>query len=255
MTAMLLLLAAGVVPAAPPNADEIVASLDAIRRPAKSFKVHLKLTEIRDGKVGEVAEFDIYARKVEGYPDFETVTRCLLPESDRGKVLLSKGTSVWLLDPKSSRPVSLAYEKVRSRLYVAYGLTTSFVSEYDSALLGVEQIEDAAREMRTCHHLEMKAKKEVKTSQGLLHYWVDTKTLQPVRGQVHSASGRLLRTAYYTRYQEVLGKLRPTRLMSVSGVERGLLQDIDFSGFAYRDYPAEMFTLEAMAAISKGSTP
>jgi outer membrane lipoprotein-sorting protein len=241
--------------AAPPTAAEIVEHLDAVRRPARSFKVHLKITDIRDGKPAAVTELDIFARKVDGYPDFDILTHSLLPEADRGKVLLNKGTSVWLYDPKSSRPVSFAYEKIRSRFFVAYGLTSSFAREYDTVLLGVEEIEDAARKPRSCYHLHLTARKDVKTSQGEMHYWVDAKSLLPVRGHVHSGSGRLLRTAYYTRYQNVLGRLRPTRLLVVSGVERGLLQDIEFSEFAHRDFPESAFAQESMAAISKGGLP
>jgi hypothetical protein len=95
----------------------------------------------------------------------------------------------------------------------------------------------------------------MQTSQGQLHYWVDSKNLLPVRGQIYSASGRLLRIAYYTRYEKVLGELRPTRLPVVSGTERGLITDVEFSDFAYRDFPEDAFSLESMAAISKKGMP
>lgn len=241
--------------AAPPTAAELAALLDDVRRPLKSFHVHIKMSEIRDGTLDKVLEFDVYARKVAGYPDFDTLTRCLLPESDKGKLLLTKGTEAWIYDPKSSRPVSVSYEKVRSKYFVAYGLTSSFVQEYDAQFLGTEKILDAARKERTCNHLFLAHREGSKLAPGSLHYWVDADSKRPVRGQILSSSGRLLRTVYYTRFQQVLGRERPTRLPVVSGVESGLVIDIDFSDLYYKDFSADKFTLAAMPAISRGEQP
>jgi outer membrane lipoprotein-sorting protein len=241
--------------AAPPTAAEIAARLDDLRRPAKSFQVRVKLTEIRDGMVDTISEFDVFARKVGGYPDFDTLARCLQPESDKGKVLLTRGTNAWVYDPKSSRPVSISYEKMRSKFFVSYGLTSSFVQEYDATLLGAETILDAARKERSCLHLDFTHRDGGRLAPGNLHYWVDAENLRPVRGQIHSASGRLLRTAYYTRFQKLLGRERPTRLLVVSGVERGLLTDVEFSQLAYREMPAEEFMVDAMPAFSRTGAP
>jgi hypothetical protein len=244
-----------VAEAAPPTAAELAAHLDEVRRPLKSFHVRIKLTEVRDGKIDKVSEFDVFARKVSGYPDFDTLTRCLQPEQEKGKVLLTKGTNAWVYDPNSSRPVSVSYEKVRSKFFVSYGLTSSFVQEYDAQLVGTEKIEDAARKVRTCHHLYLVHREGSKIAPGSLHYWADVDSLRPVRGQILSSSGRLMRTVYYTRFQEVLGRERPTRLPVVSGTEQGLLTDVDFSQLEYREMPAEVFAVEGMAAFSKRGTP
>src|SRR3954468_8421500 len=195
--------------AAPPTPAELAAYLDNVRRPSKSFQVRIKLAELRDSKADKVFEFDVFARKVSGYPDFDTLTRCLLPESDKGKVLLTKGTQAWLYDPNSSRPVSISYEKVRSKFFVSYGLTSSFVQEYDPTLLGTESILDAARKERICYHLHLVHREDNKIAPGSLDYWIDTDSMRIVRGQISSSSGKLLRTVYYTRFQDVMGRERP----------------------------------------------
>jgi outer membrane lipoprotein-sorting protein len=240
---------------ATPTAAELAAHMDKVRRPSKSFSVRVKLTEIRDGETGRVAEFDVYARKVSGYPDFDTLTRCVTPEDDAGKILLTKGSDAWLYDPKSKRPISVSYEKMRSKFFVSYGLTSSFVQEYDAEYGGIETIPDVAKKDRVCHRLHLIHRGGSRIAPGSLDYWVDVANLRPVRGKIMSTSGKVLRTAYYTRFQEVLGELRPTRLPIVSGVERGLVTDVDFSGFAYRDFDAKWFASESMADVSKGLGP
>jgi hypothetical protein len=248
-------LGATVVLAGPPTAQELAAHCDNVRRPSKSFHVRIKLNEIRDGKLDKVLEFDVFARKVAGYPDFDTLTRCLLPQSDYGKVLLTKGTQAWIYDPKSSRPVSVSYEKLRSKYFVSYGLTSSFVAEYDPTIVGTEKVLDVMRKERTCLLLNLAHREGSKIAPGSVRYWVDADSLRLVRGQIFSSSGKLLRTVYYTRFQQVLGRERPTRLPVVSGVEPGLVTDIEFNDLRYVDLPEDLFTLQAMPAISKGEKP
>jgi outer membrane lipoprotein-sorting protein len=233
----------------PMDGDAMAAHMDGIRRPAKSFEVVITLTEWRDGKKDKTGVFHVYARKVAGYPDFDTLAYCMAPAGDKGKVLLTKGTEAWLLDPKSERPVSLSYEKVRSQFFVAYGLTASFVREYQAAYAGEETVQDAARRDRACYHYELRQREGMTKAPGKLHYWLDKESLRPVKGQIMTSGGKLLRTVYYTRFKKVLGRERPTRLPVVSGEERGLVTDIEFSNLAYRDLPAPMFTPEGMAGF------
>ena len=238
-----------------PTGAELAEHLDRVRRPTKSFSVGITVSEIRDGKVSRVGEYVVYARKVAGYPDFDTVTICKTPADDRGKVLLTKGNEAWLYDPKSARPVSVSYDKIRNRFFVAYGLTASFVQEYDGENLGEDKALDAARKEHVCWHLKLTHRGKAGLVPESLQYWLDKETLRPVRGQIYSSSGKLLRTAYYTEFKNVLDEIRPTHLPIVSGVERGLLTDVRFTDLAYRDTPANLYTREAMPAISKGTLP
>jgi len=238
-----------------PTGAELAEHLDRVRRPTKSFSVGITVSEIRDGKVSRVGEYVVYARKVAGYPDFDTVTICKTPADDRGKVLLTKGNEAWLYDPKSARPVSVSYDKIRNRFFVAYGLTASFVQEYDGENLGEDKALDAARKEHVCWHLKLTHRGKAGLVPESLQYWLDKETLRLVRGQIYSSSGKLLRTAYYTEFKNVLDEIRPTHLPIVSGIEHGLITDVRFNDLAYRETPANVYTREAMPAISKGTLP
>ena len=247
---------AGPLPGQTPTAQELAAHLDKIRRPVKSFAMRLHITEIRPDKPERESEFQVYARKTSGYLDFETVTVCLLPESDRGKVVLTKGTEAWLYDPKASRAVAISYRKFEDAFFPAGGLTSSFVKEYDPEYAGVEKVTDAANREHLCHHLILKVRKEYQNmAPGLLDFWLDRETLRPVREMISREKGGLLRTVYYTKFESVLGGERPTRLPMISNVERGLVIDLQILDPVYREMPADAFTLKGLSQVSKGELP
>ena len=249
-------LALAVLQADMPTPTELAARLDRIRRPTKSFTVRIVLTEIRQGKPDRTGEYRVFARKVAGYPDFETLTLCLSPASDRGKVALTKKSSAWFYDPKAARPVAVPYGKFRDKYFVSYGLTASFMQEYDAESAGIETIPDAARKERSCHHLVLRLRDAFKgATPETLHYWVDVDNLRLVRAHICNADGKVLRTVYYTDFVNVLDEDRPTHLPVISGTEPGLITDVRFKDLAYREIPAGLFTPEAMPQISKGELP
>jgi hypothetical protein len=159
------------------------------------------------------------------------------------------------LDPKATRPVAISPQKFRAKFFVADALSTSFAAQYDSEIVGEEKVLDAARKESVCHHLRMKLKDKEGTTPETVEYWIEKGTLRVVRGQFFTTKGKLLRTAYYTGYQDVLGERRPTRVLIVSGVEAGLVTDVRFAKLAYRETPASLYAPEAMSAVSKGQLP
>jgi hypothetical protein len=235
--------------------QQLAEHLDVVRRPNGPFEVDLAITELRDGKPVHAVVQHLYARRNGARPDFDTISVLLAPEEDRNKVILTKDRDVWLLDPKATRPVAISPQKFRAKFFVADALSTSFAAQYDSENIGEEKVLDAARKDRVCHHLRMKLKDKEGTTPESVEYWIEKGTLRVVRGQFFTAKGRLLRTAYYTGYQEVLGETRPTRVLVVSGVESGLVTDIRFTKLAYRDTPVSLYAPEAMSAVSKGKLP
>jgi outer membrane lipoprotein-sorting protein len=235
--------------------QQLAEQLDRVRRPTRSFEVHMELTELRDGKPVRVVAQHVYARKNAGRPEYDTVSISLAPEEDRNKVILTKDRGVWLLDPKATRPVAISPQKFRSKFFVADALTTSFAAQYDSEIVGEEKVLDAARKERNCHHLRMKLKDKEGMTPETIDYWMEKGTLRVVRGQFFNGKGKLLRTAYYTSFQQVLGETRPMRILIVSEVEAGLVTDIQFTKLAHRDTPPGLYAPEAMSAVSRGELP
>lgn len=245
---------AGGVVAQSPTGQELAEHLDKIRRPNRSFEVHLTLTELRDGKPMRTAQHHLFARKSNARADFDAITLCLSPEEDRDKTILTKGNEVWLYDPKSARPVAIPPKKFRGKFFVADALSTSFAEQYASEMIGEEKVLDAARKERECHHLRMKLRDKSDSTPEVIDYWVEKSTLRPVRGQFFR-DGKLLRTAYYTGYQKVLGETRPMRILVINASEPGIVTDIIFTKLAHRETPESLYRPEALPAVSKRELP
>lgn len=244
---------AALAPAAPPDAREIARSLDTFRRPEKSFEVRMAIREIRHGREKSAGEFQIFAHRAGGRSRFDTLTLCLAPESDRNKVVLGRGEEVWLYDPKAARPVRIEPRQMRGKFWEIDVLSASFAEDYAAELLPDGIALDAGRVERSCHRVKLTLRDPRLPSPASIEYWVDRETGYPVQGRFYNAGGRLMRTAYYAEFARVLGVMRPMRGFVVNGLERGLVEDIRFTGLAYSSVPGRFFTPEALAEVSRGA--
>ena len=82
-----------------------------------------------------------------------------------------------------------------------------------------------------------------------IEYWVEKGTNHPVKGKFYSDSGRLLKIAYYHRYEEQLGALRPTEVVLIDAVNSNLATTIGYSGYTYQDIPNSWFQRDYLARL------
>jgi hypothetical protein len=80
-------------------------------------------------------------------------------------------------------------------------------------------------------------------------YWVNAKTSAPYKAEFYSASNRLLKTCRYEKYENVLGKLRPTRLVMEDGLHAGEISTLDYSAMKLRDLPDKVFTKDYLKKL------
>jgi outer membrane lipoprotein-sorting protein len=230
--------------------------LDFVRRPTQSFEVKMTVTELRNGKPDQFSVMRVMARKHPDSTRFDAVALCLEPEADRGKVVFTgEEKDVWFFDPKAKHPTRVSSHHFKGKFFVSDALSTSFNAEYESELDGEETIPDAGHHDVACLRLKMKKRDKAAMTPDIIEYWVDKKLLQPIRGEFFTASGKLLRTSYYAAYAKVLGETRPTRVLVVSNTEKGVVTDIKFSDFAAHEWPAAMFSKDALELVSRGELP
>ena len=241
--------------AEPPSAQDLAKYLDRVRRPERPFEMHLTVTERRSGKTPETSEYHVFARKTGRGHGFDTLTRCLAPEADAGKVLLTRDNELWLFDPKSDKPVRVPPQRLRAKSWDFDALSSSFAAEYDAELLGEETVQDASRTERRCIHLKLTIHDRSAPMPGIIDYWLDRTTRLPVQARFQNAGGKLLRTTYYADFGEVLGVSRPRRAFVISATERGLVEELRFTQFAHRGVPESLFVPGALREVSAGRMP
>jgi hypothetical protein len=107
-------------------------------------------------------------------------------------------------------------------------------------IVGTETIEDAARQPRKCWHLDLKASNDLATY-NRVEYWVEQGTFYPIKGKFYADSGRLLKIAYFRKFAEQLGAVRPTESIIIDAVDSSLATTATFGEYAYQEIPEAWF--------------
>lgn len=225
------------VPAvAAPNADEILAASDAIRNPGRSFSVTVTLTEFSGGKQVDTSTLSTYSR-AQGGGEFATLVRFVLPARDAGKLMLKNGNDMWFFDPVSKASVRLSpQQRLLGQASNGDVATVNLAKDYKATLLATEEITDGERKTRKSHKLGLTATAPDATYASI-EMWVDADNNRPLKARFFSESTRLLKTAYYRRFQQQIGAERPTETVIIDGLNPQSVTLMRFSDYVARNIP------------------
>ena len=222
------------------SAQEIVAATDKVRNAEQSSRSTLVLTEYVSGQERSHSTFVLFSKE-DSAGNFRNLLQYVEPPRDAGKRVLLDGRSFWFFDPASQSSVRIsAQQRLVGQAAIGDVLTVSLAVDYAATLLGTETIDDAARQKRTCWHLELKAATETAVY-NRVEYWVEQGTFRPVKGKFYSDSGRLLKIIYYRNYIERLGAVRPAESVIIDAVDSALATIAVFNESRFQDVPDAWF--------------
>jgi len=222
---------------AAPVAQEILAASDAIRNPGKSFGLTVSLIEYRNGKQSDASTLAVYSKAEEASGRFRSLIRFVSPPRDANKLMLKSGNDLWFYDPSSKASIRISPQQ-RLLGQAANGdvVTVNFARDYRATLLGEEELRDGERQMRRCYKLALSAAFPDVTYHHV-EMWLDTERSRPVKASFYSESNRLLKTAYYRRYELQLGVVRPTETVIIDGLDPQWITVMRYSNYAWREVP------------------
>jgi len=222
------------------SAQEIVAAADKVRNAEQSSRSTLVLTEYVSGQERSHSTFVLFSKE-DSAGNFRNLLQYVEPPRDAGKRVLLDGRSYWFFDPASQSSVRIsAQQRLVGQAAIGDVLTVNLAVDYSATLLGTESIDDAARQKRTCWHLELKAATETAVY-NRVEYWVEQGTFRPVKGKFYSDSGRLLKIIYYRNYMERLGAVRPAESVIIDAVDSALATIAVFNESRFQDVPDAWF--------------
>jgi outer membrane lipoprotein-sorting protein len=222
---------------AAPNADELLASSDAIRNPAKPFSVTVTLTEYQAGKQVDTSTLVSYSRKNQDGGQFASLIRFVLPARDAGKLMLKNGNDMWFFDPVAKASVRLSpQQRLLGQASNGDVATVNLAKDYRAVLVADEEIQDGERRMRKTHKLGLTAATPDVTYASI-EMWIDAENKRPLKARFFSESERLLKTAYYRRFQNQLGAERPTETVIIDGLNPQSVTVMRFSDYVARAIP------------------
>jgi outer membrane lipoprotein-sorting protein len=224
-----------------PDAQAILAASDAIRNPAKPFGVVVTLTEYRNRKQTESNTLEVYSKAEVNGGQYRSLLRFVNPPRDVNKLLLKNGNDLWFFDPASNASVRLSPQQ-RLLGQAANGdvVTVNLAKDYTAGIVGEEDVTDGERVNRHCHKLRL-VELSPDVTYNHIEMWIEAGTARPVKAHFYAESGRLLKTAYYRKFQSQLGMERPTEVVIIDGLDPNWVTVMRYSDYAWRDVPDAWF--------------
>ena len=221
---------------AAPSADDILAASDAIRNPGRAFSVTVTLTEFQAGKQVDTSTLTSYSRN-QPNGQFSSLISFVLPARDAGKLMLKNGNDMWFYDPSSKASVRLSpQQRLLGQASNGDVATVNLAKDYKATLVADEDIQDGERRTRRAHKLALTATSPDVTYASI-EMWVDAENNNPLKARFFAESSRLLKTAYYRRYQPQLGATRPTETVIIDGLNPQSVTILRLSDFVARTIP------------------
>ena len=225
------------IASAAPSAQAILAASDAVRNPDVPFGLTNTLTEYRNGQQTDSLTLAIVAKADPDRGPFRSLVRFVAPARDAGKLMLYAGRDLWFYDPASKASIRLSpQQRLLGQASNGDVVTVNLSRDHRAEWVAEEEITDGERRPRRCHRLRLQAT-VAEASYPLIELWVDTATSQPLKARYLAASGQLLKTAYFRRWQRQLGQERPTETVIIDGLDPGWVTVMRYSDWVKRDVP------------------
>ena len=226
---------------ASPDAQALLAASDAIRNPSQPFRVTVTLTEFEKAVQVNTTTLVSFARTLESGGQFASLLRFVQPARDVGKVMLKNGSDLWFYDPGTKSAVRIAPQQ-RLMGQAANGdvVTVNFARDYQATLAAEESMQDGERRPRKAYKLLL-ASSSSDATYGSIELWIDSSSNAPLKAKFFADSGRLLKTAYYRKFQPQLGMDRPTETVIIDGLDPQSVTIVRLSDYGLRNVPTHWF--------------
>lgn len=222
---------------AAPNAQDILAASDAVRNPNHPFGLTTTLIEYRNGKQTDGSTLAVYSKADQAGGQFRNLIRFVAPARDAGKLMLKSGNDLWFYDPANKASIRISPQQ-RLLGQAANGdiVTVNLARDYRATLAAEEDVQDGEKQTRHAYKLSLTGVAPDVTYHQI-EMWIDTANNRPIKSRFYAESGRLLKTAYYRRYQNQLGVERPTETVIIDGLDPSWVTVMRFSDYAKREVP------------------
>jgi len=222
---------------AAPAPQEILAASDLVRNPDYAFGLTNALTEYRNGKQTDGSTLAIYSKADPNSGQFRSLIRFVAPVRDANKLILFNGKDMWFYDPSSKASIRMSpQQRLLGQASNGDVVTVNFAKDYQATAAVEEDVQNGERQMKHSYKLTLAAK----TPDATYHHiemWIETGNNRPIKAKFYAESGKMLKTAYYRRYEKQLGVERPTETVIIDGLDPNWVTVMRFSDWAKREVP------------------
>lgn len=221
------------------SAQEILQKVDEVRNPQLDYKINVDVTSTKPGKEPKRANYEVLIKGRD-----KTIIKTLDPSIDRGTSLLMIDYDLWVFLQNISKPLRISLQQ-RLIGEVANGdlARANFSGDYNPTLARMEKIDG-----KDHYVLELLAKDERVTYNKVI-LWIQANNFHPLKAEFYAVSGRMLKACTYENYQQVLGRLRPTRLILDDPLVKGQRSVLEYSGMTLMKFPEKFFTKDYLKKL------
>ena len=211
---------------------KILTKVDEVRAPT-DFSVDVKVV----GPKGQKLEMLVRVRGGD-----KSLVLYTAPSNSAGRSLLFVEANMWIYVPGTRRPIRISpNQQILGGVSSADIARTVFDGDYKAVSAAGVSRDSRIKAPGGAKLEEITLQpRHRKTTYGKINLVVDQNG-NPYRAVFYSLSGRALKTAYFTKYKNVLGKRRPMGLDIYDHIEGGELTTIRYSGMQPSKTPASWF--------------
>ena len=222
------------------HADEIIEKVDQVRSPGEDYTIEATVDSYSGGRAeSRSATYEVMVKGADN-----TIIKTILPNVERGRVLLMRGHDLWGFFPDVSKPLRLSLQE-RLLGDVSNGdiARVNFSGDYDSKVLRTEQIGD-----NDCYVLELTANAPDVTY-GKVILWAQVADFHPIKAEFYAISGKLLKRCSYEEYKMLGDAVRPTKLIMEDPLIKGKRSIITYENIQIGEIPEKYFTKDYMKKL------
>jgi hypothetical protein len=224
-----------------PTPQALLQSADNVRNPPGSFSTEITLTEYRQRREVARSSLVVYAQPAPLSGQYNNLIKFTQPVDDAGKLMLREGIDLWLFDPVSNASIRISPQaRLLGQASNGDVMSTIWAKDYTATLTGDATVSDGDGVAHRCLVLHLRAARADVTYQNI-DLWLDQVSHAPVRAEYRTQEGRLLKTAYFRRFETILGASRPTETIIIDGLNPDWVTVMESSHITARSMPATWF--------------
>ena len=232
------------------DAQALLVATDSVRNPPGSFSVQLSLTEFRKGVQTSRSGLLIYAKPAPNGGQYNNLVRFMAPARDANKLMLRSGNDLWFYDPATKASVRIsAQQRLLGQASNGDVMSTNLARDYSAQWVGEVVVKDGEGRDCACVQLQLKST-GAHVPYPSVEYWINPSNQRPVMAKFFTSEGRLLKTAYFRKFQEVLGLQRPTETVIIDGLDPDWVTLMQNTQVTSRDVPDSWLQRDYLARFT-----
>ena len=128
-------------------------------------------------------------------------------------------------------------------------MTSNLARDFDAEWVGEEAVQDGEKRERQTVVLRLKALRE-DVAYPRVEYWVDPVNKQPVKANYYTTQGRLMKSAWFRRFEGTLGAVRPTETVIIDGLNSQWVTIMRNSRYRFQDVPEAWLQRDYLARFT-----